>query len=218
MNKYANYFLLLVLSNFCTTTLASTSNIPLANIELNQDQASLQRGAKVYYEVCRLCHSMKFIKYKVLEEIGFTKKQIDALRGGIPKNASLKKTISDEMLISLYGQVPPDLSLMAKARKHGPQFIYTLITSYSEKEGNYENALMPGIKMPDILNIAIVIDAKRKQQILDQARDVTEFLLWSADPRAAVRKTIGTYVVIYFLILSTMLFFVMKRVWSRLDK
>ncbi len=223
MNNCAR-FIILTLSAmwlnvfFVSAGFATTSNFPLENIKFTQDQASLQRGAKIYYDVCRLCHSLKYIKYKVLQEIGFTKEQVDLLRGDIPISASLSKTSSDKMLNSQYGQVPPDLSLMAKARKHGPQYIYTLLTTYSEKEGVYENAVFPGIKMPDALNVANAIDESLKQEIKSKAKDVTEFLLWSSDPRAAVRKTIGTYVVIYFLILSVMLYFIMKRVWSRLDK
>ncbi len=203
---------------FTTTSYASTSSFPLENIKFTQDQASLQRGAKIYYDVCRMCHSMKYIKYKTLEEIGFNSSQIDALRGDKPKNTALGKTISDPVLNTLYGQVPPDLSLMAKARKRGPQYIYTLLTTYSETEGTYENAVFPGIKMPDALNIAITTNDSRKEEIKNQAKDVTEFLLWSSDPRAAIRKSIGVYVVIYFIILSAMLFLIMKRVWSRLDK
>ena len=203
---------------FSTTSFASTSSFPLENIKFTQDQASLQRGAKIYYNVCRMCHSMKYIKYKTLEEIGFNNSQIDALRGDKPKNTALGKTISDPVLNTLYGQVPPDLSLMAKARKRGPQYIYTLLTTYSETEGAYENAVFPGIKMPDTLNIAVAVNDSRKEEIKNRAKDVTEFLLWSSDPRAAMRKNIGVYVVIYFIILSTLLFFIMKRVWSRLDK
>ncbi len=202
---------------FATTSFASTGGFPLENIKFTQDQASLQRGAKIYYNVCRMCHSMKYIKYKTLEEIGFNNNQIDALRNEKPKSTALSKTITDSVLNTFYGQVPPDLSLMAKARKNGPQYIYTLLTTYSEKEGVYENAVFPGIKMPDVLNIAAATNERQKEEIRNHARDVTEFLLWSSDPRAAIRKNIGIYVIVYFIILSAMLFLIMKRVWSRLD-
>ncbi|NOX43958.1 MAG: cytochrome C [Gammaproteobacteria bacterium] len=210
-----NIFLATII--FVTTSFATTNNHPLENIVFSQDPASLQRGAMIYYDVCRICHSMKYIRYKTLQEIGLSNKQIDTLRGDKPENSTPEKTTSDHMLSTLYGQVPPDLSLMAKARKHGPQYIYTLLTSYTENEGKYENPVFPGIKMPDAMNIAVAINESSKEEIKNQAKDVTEFLLWASDPRASIRKKIGLYVIIYFSILSILLYFVMKRVWSRLD-
>jgi len=198
---------------------ASTYAHALDNIEFDQDESSIKRGALIYHKACRVCHEMKYIHYKNFMDIGFAKSRVDEIRGEQQMNAPLLKTINDEVLTEFYGQVPPDLSVMAKARKHGPQYIYTLLTSYtySEKDGTYNNTLMDGIKMPDIMNVSTAVDDTHKNIILQDVRDVTEFLTWASDPHAATRKTIGTFVVIYFIILSVLLYFVMKRTWSKLD-
>ena len=67
------------------------------------------------------------------------------------------------------------------------------------------------------MNISTSIDEAQKTKISSEIKDVTEFLLWASDPRAAERKTTGMYVIGYFILLSIMLYLVMKRVWSRLD-
>lgn len=203
---------------FSQLSFASETSIPLKDIEITQDQASLKRGLMVYHNICRSCHSMKYISYKNLGEIGFSKKEIEELRGENPKSAPLTSLTDQEMAMDIYGKVPPDLSVMAKARKHGPQYIYTLITSFTEKDGVYDNALFPGIKMPDILGIAGVTDAAEKTAIENQVKDVVEYLVWASDPRAAERKSLGKYVIAYFIILSILLYMMMKRVWSRLDQ
>ena len=204
---------------FSTSSIAAPSNHPLADVDFPKDDASLQRGFKIYYDSCRLCHNLKYIKYKHLLEIGITQEAINSLRGELSVISSMTKSITDEHVIELYGQVPPDLSLMAKARKSGPEYIYTLMTGYHENDdGTYDNNLFPGIKMPDVLDSAIVMDDADKTRVENRARDVTAFLTWAADPNAEERKKIGIYVIAYLSILSLMFYIIMKRVWRRLDK
>jgi len=216
MTKIFPYFGLLILffSNIC---LASQAAIPLQNIEMSQDPASLKRGALVYYNSCRSCHSLKYIKFQNLQEIGFTDSEINDLRADELKNSPILTSMSPKASHTLFGMLPPDLSIMAKARKHGPQYIYTLMNSFKEKDGIYNNDLFPGIKMPDIFDVSTTRDDASKQIIQNNIKDVTEFLNWSADPRASERKSLGKYVIAYLIVLSFMFYLVMKRVWSRLD-
>lgn len=203
---------------FSQLSFASQTAIPLKEIDMKQDEASIKRGAMVYYNICRGCHSMKYIKYQNLQEIGFSKTEIDELRGDSPISDYLTSMTDNEMASQIYGKVPADLSVMAKARKHGPQYIYTLMTSFTEKDGVYDNALFPGIKMPDILGISSITDAAERTAVEKQVKDVVEYLTWASDPRAAERKSLGKYVIAYFIILSILLYMIMKRVWSRLEK
>lgn len=197
---------------------ASSNAHPLADVEIAQDEASLKRGVMIYYNTCRLCHSMKYVSYKNLSEVGFSDKEINDLRGELPKSDKLKSTTIDETLNNLFGMVPPDLTLMAKARKQGPQYIYTLLTSYHETSENvYENKFFPGVKMPDVFAYSVALTPEDKLRIENKAKDVSAFLLWASDPRAQERKSLGVYVIGYLIILSIMLYFLMKRVWSRLD-
>jgi len=139
------------------------------------------------------------------------------MRGDRQINETFSRTISENVLTKIYGMVPPDLSVMAKARKHGPRYIYTLLTSYKEKDGVYDNALFPGIKMPDIMDISTAADNTERGEKKRDVKDVTEFLLWASDPHAAERKTTGYFVVAYFIVLSLLLYIIMKRVWGRLE-
>jgi len=199
------------------TVFASSTMMPLADVQMTQDMESIKRGAMVYYNTCRLCHGMKYIKYQNLQEIGFNVSEIDKLRGEKLISEKMISRMTEDVSLEYYGMVPPDLSVMAKARKHGPQYIYTLITSYTEKDNVYDNSFFPGIKMPDIFNISLAKGDLAKSVIEGKAKDVTEFLTWAADPRAAERKNLGKYVIAYLIILSIMFYAVMKRVWSRLD-
>lgn len=215
MSKYTSLIGLCSLI-FVKSIFASSAAIPLTNVEMLQDQESLKRGALVYYNTCRLCHSMKYIKFQHWQDIGFSEAEIDQLRGAQLKSTAMKSLMSEDASNELYGMVPPDLSVMAKARKHGPQYIYTLMTSFREKDGVYSNDLFPNIKMPDVFDVS-TNSGDSKLAIEAKVKDVTEFLTWSADPRAAERKSLGKYVIAYLIVLSFMLYLVMKRVWSRLD-
>ncbi len=206
--------LLLLVSNI---SLAGSSVYPLAKIEAFQDEETLKRGVMVYYNSCRLCHSMKYIRYQDLVEIGFSTAEIKKLRGRLTEKR-LTSINSAAILTEIYGLVPPDLSLMAKARNQGPQYIYTLLTSYYEKSANiYDNKLFPGIRMPDIFSHSLALNLQEKTKIENKILDVTAFLVWASDPRAQERKSLGRYVIAYLVGLSIMFYFVMKRVWRRLE-
>jgi len=210
-------FIAVVSLLFAKTVFASSTASPLVDIQMSQDFESIKRGAMVYYNTCRLCHGMKYIKYQSLQEIGFNASEIDKLRGDNLVTEAMVSRMSEEVSLEYYGMTPPDLSVMAKARKHGPQYIYTLMTSFTEKNNVYDNSFFPGIKMPDIFDISIATDNAAKAEIEAKVKDVTEFLTWAADPRAAERESLGKYVIAYFVLLSFMFYLVMKRVWSRLD-
>ncbi len=219
MKTILKIFLLGALLLSMTYVFASESSYPLADVDIAEDEASLKRGAMIYYNTCRLCHNLKYVTYKNLTEIGFSDKEINDLRGDILATEKLSSTSTKKALNELYGMVPPDLTLMAKARKQGPRYIYTLLTSYHETAENvYDNKLFPGIKMPDIFAYSVALTAEEKTTIENKAKDITSFLVWAADPRAQERKSLGIYVIGYLIILSTMFYFLMKRVWSRLDK
>ena len=130
MKKILKNIQLAVLLSWAGVSFASSGGHPLADVEIAQDEESIKRGAMIYYNTCRLCHSMKYISYQNIAEIGFSDKEIDDLRGELLKSAKFVSTTSDDINNELFGMVPPDLSLMAKARKRGPQHIYTLMTSY----------------------------------------------------------------------------------------
>ncbi|MFZ5739228.1 ubiquinol-cytochrome c reductase cytochrome b/c1 subunit [Rhodopseudomonas thermotolerans] len=229
------------------------------------DRAQLQRGFKIYKEVCANCHSLKLLQYRNLAEPGgpgFTVEQAKA----IAAEAQIKDGPNDAgdmferpgRLADTFhspfpneqaaraangGAAPPDMSLLAKARTYSrgfPQFIFDLFTQYQEQGPNYIAALLQGyedtppegfalpdgsfynkwypghsIKMPPPIQAGMVTYDDGTPETLEQyAKDVTAFLMWAAEPHMEARKRLGLQVMIFLIILSGLLYFTKRKVWS----
>ena len=125
------------------------------------------------------------------------------------------------------GAYPPDMSVLVKARKGGADYIYSVLLGYEDPpadikldEGVYYNKYMYGnkIKMASPLSDGIVeysdgTEATQKQM----AKDVVTFLMWSAEPHLESRHRVGFKVIIYLLVLTILVYFSMKRIWSRIE-
>lgn len=208
------------------------------------DRAALQRGFQVYKEVCAVCHSMHHLSYRNLAALGFNEAEIKAIaaeytvmdgpndegemfeRPGKPSdkfvspfpNAKAARAANN-------GAYPADLSLMTKARLGGADYVYALLTGYKEPPKGFElqdgmsyNEYFPGhqIAMPAPLTNGQVDYADRTQATVEQmARDVTTFLAWAAEPEMEKRKQLGIAVMIYLALFTILMYFGMRRVWSR---
>jgi ubiquinol-cytochrome c reductase cytochrome c1 subunit len=125
------------------------------------------------------------------------------------------------------GAYPPDMSVLVKARPGGANYIYSVLMGYEDPpaglvldDGVYYNKYMIGnkIKMSKPLNEGLVEYSDGTQPTVDQmAKDVTTFLTWTAEPHLEARHKTGTKVIIYLIILATLVYFSMKRLWSRVD-
>lgn len=125
------------------------------------------------------------------------------------------------------GAYPPDMSVLVKARPGGANYIYSVLMGYENPpegfvldEGVYYNKYMIGnkIKMSKPLNEGLVEYSDGTEATVDQmAKDVTTFLTWTAEPHLEARHKTGTKVIIYLIILATLVYFSMKRLWSRVD-
>lgn len=213
------------------------------------DRGQLQRGYKVYKEVCASCHSMSLVSFRNLGQPGgpeFSAKAVEALAAEAtvqdgpnddgdmfdrPGKASdrLPAPFANEQAAraSNGGAYPPDLSLIAKARVGGPDYLYALLTGYGEapadvqmREGMYYNAYFPGhqIAMPPPLSEGAVEYTDGSPATLDQyAHDVATFLMWAAEPSLEARHRMGFNVVIFLIILSGLLYATKKKIWSRVE-
>lgn len=217
MNQKTMTLLLFASFLFLTVNSRASSDVSLAEVDFEHSIDNIKSGAQVALNVCRLCHELKYVKYRDLFEINFTKNEINALRGDQALNSPIQSTTKPEIASKLFGMIPPDLSLMAKARSGGAHYIYTLLTSYSmNAEKHVENKLFPGIKMPDPFAYAIRTDSARQKELKKKIENVSIFLQWASDPRAEERQRIGYYVIAYLVILTFLLYLVKRRVWSRL--
>lgn len=197
---------------------ASASEAKLDESPIPSDQASIQRGAEEVITVCGGCHGLKYIHYRNLLALGFTKEKVDGWRGSNPMDMTLQPQMPAEAAKASFGVEPPDLSLMAAAREGGGHFIYTYLTGYHMEDGKLTNSVFPVTRMPDILGLSTITDAKQRAGVEKTAKDISAFLVWASDPHAQERKTMGYYVLVYIVILTTLFYFMKKKIWRDVDR
>ena len=206
------------------------------------DRAALQRGLKVYREVCSACHSLKRISFRNLEAFGYDEAQVKAIaaeytvtdgpdeegemfdRPARPSDAFPSPYPNDNAARAANGAIPPDLSLMAKARAGGANYIYGILTGYEEaphdmhlNEGQHYNKVMPGhvIAMaPPLSDGQVAYEDGAEETTQQYARDVSEFLVWAAEPDLENRKRTGFNVLFYLLVFAGVMYAYKKKVWS----
>jgi ubiquinol-cytochrome c reductase cytochrome c1 subunit len=189
----------------------------LENIQVDTSLPAIERGMDDLMSNCHSCHSLKFITYHDLARLGIDRKKIDAMRGDQPMDAPLTGVMSDEAAMQSFGKVPPDLSLMTKAREGGPSYVYSyLLGYYNTPEGVASNHIFPETKMPDVLGISYATDPAQRAELQGKARGIVSFLAWAADPHEQERHRLGYYVIGYLVILTFLLYLVKNQIWSRL--
>ena len=206
------------------------------------DRAALQRGYQVYKEVCSACHSLKYLSFRNLVEIGFSEDQAKTIAAEyevedgpdedgemFTRPARLYDRFAapfandNTARASNNGALPPDLSLMVKARPGGEDYVYALLTGYEEApagaeigEGMSYNPYFTGaqIAMAPPLDDGVVEYADGTESTVAQmAGDLVTFLAWAAEPKLEDRKRLGFKVTIFLIILTGLLFWVKRRVW-----
>ena len=125
------------------------------------------------------------------------------------------------------GAYPPDMSVLVKARGGGVDYIYSLLQGYEDPplgitldDGVYYNKYMYGnkIKMPNQLSDGLVEYADGTKATVEQmSKDVTTFLMWSAEPHLESRHQMGFKAIVYLIILTVLVYFSMKRIWSSVE-
>lgn len=174
-----------------------------------------QAGATVIVQMCSACHSLKYVTYNDLLNLGIGKQQLDELRGDNDLLAHIAGQMPEDVAKETYGVIPPDLSLMASAREGGADYVYRMLTGfYQTPEGTTDNHAFAGTRMPDILGISYATDPQTVSQIQQTAHDATAFLEWAADPKANERVTLGYYVIGYLLVLTVILYLWKREIWK----
>jgi ubiquinol-cytochrome c reductase cytochrome c1 subunit len=235
------------------------------------DQAQLQRGYRVYREICSSCHSMNLLSFRNLGDAGGP---FWDPRFPNPNDNPVVKTIAHDFQIadidpdtgdpnrrpgtpadrfpapfaneaaaraSNNGAVPPDLSVMARAREGGPRYIYSILTGYTNPPpgltvgaNQHYNPYMPGdmssywhgsgpppeggfIAMPPPLapqGGQVQFDDRTPSTQSNEARDVAAFLMWSADPHMEERKQAGLAVLIFLVLFAGLVYASYRKIWE----
>ena len=221
------------------------------------DRAQLQRGYQVYKEVCSTCHSMRFVAFRDLASAngpGFSEAEVKALaatvqvkdgpndagemfeRPGRSSDYFPSPFANSQAARAALGAIPPDLSVIAKARdihsgfpgfiidaftqyqEGGVDYIHALLLGYTKEDDPNYNAVFPGhrIAMPPPLSDGVVAYSDGSPQTKEQyATDVAAFLMWTAEPKLEPRKAMGFAVIVYLIIFASLLYAIKKRLWAK---
>lgn len=208
------------------------------------DREALKRGWQVYHEVCSNCHGLKLVAFRNLAAVGLTPEEIKAVaaekevqdgpndegamfqRPARPSDRMLSPYANDKVAASIHGgAVPPDLSLITKARVNGPNYVYSLLLGYPDvppedvaiPEGKMYNTYFPGyaIGMPQQVFEDAVTYADGTKATKEQiAKDVVTFLNWAAEPELDARKSLGVKVMVFLALLTALLFALKRQIWK----
>ncbi|MGE5475080.1 MAG: cytochrome c1 [Bacteroidales bacterium] len=240
------------LAGASSAALANTGGEPLMKPEFSfngffghYDQAQLKRGFEVYHQVCSNCHNLRLVAYRNLADVGLTPDEIKTVaaerdiddapndegiiskRQGRPSDKYIGPFANEKAAAAANGgAAPPDLSLMAKARVGGPNYIYSLMLGFADApehhvvpEGKYFNKYFPGgnISMPPQLMDDLVTYTDGTKATPEQmAKDISAFLNWAAEPELDARKSLGLKVMVFLGIFTALLYALKRQIWKNI--
>lgn len=213
------------------------------------DRRQLQRGLQVYQEVCAGCHSLQYVAFRNFHDLGYSEAEVRAIadrwprkvatvnpRDGAPaeRNAIPADTIPNPYPNETAARgsnnnaLPPDLSLITKAREGGPAYVESLLTGYHNPPADLPRDARPGPGLhfnPYFANLNIAMPPPLRDGQLtyadgtaatqrQMAHDVSAFLAWTAEPHADARKNMGIVVLIFLLIGTILAYMAYQNVWA----
>ncbi len=216
------------------------------------DKKQLQRGLQVYSEVCAACHSLNYVAFRDIAALGYSEAQVKAFAAskqvpGIDPNtgeATTRPGLPTDRFPAPYpnavaaaaannNAIPPDLSLMAKARHKGPEYIYSLLTGYQAQpselvedfpasqtpDGLYYNPYFPNLNLamaPPLNSDGQVTygEGNPEPTISQMSADVAAFLTWTAEPKMEHRKQTGWAVLVFLLFATILAYLAKKQIWA----
>ncbi|MCH9011991.1 MAG: cytochrome c1 [Proteobacteria bacterium] len=209
------------------------------------DRGAMRHGLQVYREVCSGCHGLRFIAFRNLEALGYGEDEIKAIaadysivdgpneegemfeRPGRPSDRFPSPFPNDKAAAANNnGAVPPDLSLIVKARTGGADYVHGLLTGYAGPpegleilEGQNYNLYFPGnvtAMAPPLFEDAVEYGDGTPATVERMATDVATFLAWTAEPEMEERKSMGIGVMLFLLVFTGVLYAVKRKVWADL--
>lgn len=209
------------------------------------DRAALQRGLQVYKQVCAACHGLERVAFRNLSALGYSEGQIKTIaaeynyidgpddegemfeRPGRPSDKFKSPYANDNQAKATNnGALPPDLSLIVKARVGGADYLHAILTGYEDAPagadlaaGQHWNKYMAGnkIAMPaPLIEGAVVYEDGTEGTVEQYSRDVSEFLAWAAEPEMEVRKQTGIKVIVFLMVFAGIMYGVKRRIWAKI--
>jgi ubiquinol-cytochrome c reductase cytochrome c1 subunit len=207
------------------------------------DRGSLQRGAALFMNYCASCHSLGLQRYiRTAEDLGLSEEQVtehlmftDAKYG--EQITSAMDPADGE---AWFGQAPPDLSLVARAKLGGPDWTYTFLKSFyldETRPSGWNNTVLPNASMPNVLwqlqgshravygeddegggarieRLERAGEGLLSEQEFDVAvRDITNFLTYVGEPAAMKRSSLGVWVILFLAAFTFLTWLLKKEYW-----
>ncbi|HYF08514.1 MAG TPA: cytochrome c1 [Acetobacteraceae bacterium] len=208
------------------------------------DRASAQRGFQVYQQVCAACHAMRLVAYRNLRELGLSDQEVRAIaasvqildgpndegqmveRPGRPSDRFRRPFANQQAARAANnGAYPPDLSVITKARVGGADYLYALLTGYSDPpagttlmEGMHYNRYYPGHQIamaPPLNEGGVEFHDGTRATVEQMARDVTTFLAWAAEPELETRRAMGVRILLFLAVLGGLVYAVKRKIWAQ---
>lgn len=207
------------------------------------DRAAMQRGFQVYKQVCSACHSMNLLSYRNLSALGYNEDEIKTIaaeytvmdgpndegemfeRPARPSDRFKAPFANDQAArYANNGALPADLSLIVRARAGGPDYIYGLLTGYTQApadmvmgEGMHYNKAFVGHQIAmaaPLVEGGVTYEDGTDASVEQMAKDVATFLTWASEPVMEIRKQTGLKVMIFLFIFAGLMYFTKRRVWK----
>jgi len=215
------------------------ANLDKVHIDLT-DTASLQRGARIFVNFCLSCHSASYMRYeRMAADLGIDEEIVerDMMFASEKIGDLMTTTMSREDAKEWFGVAPPDLSLVARSK--GPDYLFTYMRSFYLDESTpsgWNNTVFPNVAMPHAMyewqgnqkavfvtgedgtrhfeRFELVKEAKLTPEEYDAAmRDLTNFMVYLAEPAKLKRYTIGFWVTVFLLIMVALTYALKKEFW-----
>lgn len=208
------------------------------------DKAAAKRGFEVYKTICSTCHSMRLVPVRTLAGIGYTPDELKEIAGafevqagpndegnmfmraGLPADRFPSPFANEQAArASNNGALPPDLSLIAKARVGGENYLHAFLTGFKDAppagvtiaDGMYYNEYFAGnqVGMPNMLSEdGVTYTDGTKATVDQQARDVATFLTFVAEPHLDARKSLGVKVILFLIVFAGLMYASKRQLWS----
>jgi ubiquinol-cytochrome c reductase cytochrome c1 subunit len=222
------------------------AHLESADIDLG-DQAAMQRGAKYFMNYCAGCHSLKYARYnRMARDLGLTEEQVlDNLvfTAGTKPGDNISIALRPKDGEAFFGTAVPDLTLVTRNKKGGPDWLYTYLKSFyldDSRPYGVNNTVFPEVGMPDVLwrlrgtqkavynestdaagNPVQVFDhfepvsqgSMSPEEFDTAVRDLTTFLAYMGEPMKTERQSLGLYVILFLVVFSVLAYLLKKEYW-----
>jgi len=231
--------LLLVLGLSLSSLVWANEGVKLDHAPIDpNNQASLQRGAKMFVNYCLSCHSAAYMRYNRLTDIGLSEAQIKAnlMFAGEKVGDTMTIAMSKKDAKAWLGAAPPDLSVQARAYANGGDWLYTYLRGFyrdDTRPTGWNNTVFDKVGMPHVLwqlqgQQVLKVDEKTETHalVLDKpgtlspaeydaaVADLVNYMVYMAEPAKSKRLHLGLFVLLFLGLMFVLTYYLKKEYWK----